>query len=196
MLTYSFDTISIWTAVQAVLAWHLFMSVISRSSPRCTAGGEMTPEPNSKWGEVRFIRSSERTIIKKMTKYYRKQLIILWKKRKDKKMHGQSTEVTVVENLWVNKKTHTHSVFRKMYRRLINVSSIYSLMNWSFIVTSSIGMNNSAEFEPVPYSADSYKLSNCPPLLIAPIMASLDLFSRAGDEARYRKQRIITGNNI
>ncbi|XP_022687739.1 uncharacterized protein LOC111259783 isoform X1 [Varroa jacobsoni] len=49
------------------------------------------------------------------------------------------------------------------------------------------------EFEPVPYSADSYKLSNCPPLLIAPIMASLDLFSRAGDEARYRKQRIITG---
>lgn len=83
-----------------------------------------------------------------------------------------------------------------MYRRLINVSLIYPLMNWSSIVTSSIGMNISAEFEPVPYSADSYKLSNCPPLLIAPIMASLDLFSRVGDEARYRKQRIITGNNI
>lgn len=50
------------------------------------------------------------------------------------------------------------------------------------------------DFEPVPYSADSYKQSNCPPLLIAPMMASLDMFERAGKDARYRKQRIITGS--
>ncbi|OQR71493.1 kynureninase-like [Tropilaelaps mercedesae] len=49
------------------------------------------------------------------------------------------------------------------------------------------------DFEPVPFCADSYKLSNCPPLLIAPLMASLEIFERAGDDARYRKQRIITG---
>ncbi|XP_003747786.1 uncharacterized protein LOC100903094 [Galendromus occidentalis] len=49
------------------------------------------------------------------------------------------------------------------------------------------------DFEPVPNSADMYKLSNAPPVLIAPMMASLDIFDRACEGKRLRKQRLLTG---
>ncbi|XP_064473589.1 kynureninase-like [Ornithodoros turicata] len=48
------------------------------------------------------------------------------------------------------------------------------------------------EFDPCT-TADVFKLSNCPPLLVAPIMASLEIFTEAGEDARLRKQFLLTG---
>lgn len=48
------------------------------------------------------------------------------------------------------------------------------------------------DFDPC-LSTDVFKLSNCPPLLVAPIMASLEIFAEAGERDRLRKQFLLTG---
>ncbi|CAN7989337.1 unnamed protein product [Ixodes hexagonus] len=50
----------------------------------------------------------------------------------------------------------------------------------------------SPQFDPCP-SADVFKLSNCPPLLVGTVMASLEMFKEIKESERLQKQFLLTG---